>query len=264
MKHKSEDLKLMMAGGVFMLKVERLGVSWNVSGKYSESWFERNLINGSWEDGTYDVINRFQDKGGVMVDIGSWIGPISLFASQLFGRVISFEPDEVAFKLFEENLRVNNFTNISPINKGISEKNGTIRFGGNGRLGNSESTMMLDEISVEGEVVEVEVVKLEEAISELSINPKEISICKMDIEGGEKIVIPAIINFLKEYNIPLYISLHWGILEEEDIEKILILLFSNFDRCRYSRELGRTIEIDEILRRQAADLVFVNHGQLDV
>jgi len=249
--------------GFFMLKVERLGVSWNVSGEYSESWFERNLNNGSWEDGTYDVINRFQDKEGVLVDIGAWIGPISLFASELFGRVISFEPDEVAFKLFEENLRVNNFTNISPINKGISAKNGIIQFGGNGRLGNSESTMMLDEISVEGEIVEVEVVRLEEAINELSINPSEISICKMDIEGGEKIVVPAIINFLSEYNIPLYISLHWGILEEADIEKILTLLFSAFDQCRYSREIGGAIQIDEIMRRQAADLVFVNHGHID-
>jgi len=239
--------------------VERFGVSWNVSGKYSESWFERNLINGSWENGTYNAINLFEDKEGVLIDIGAWIGPISLYASELFGKVVSFEPDTVAFQLFEENLAVNNFTNIYPVNKGISSENGKIRFGGNGRLGNSESTMMLDDNIIEGEIIEVEVIELEEALSELSIDPKGVSICKMDIEGGEKIVVPAIKNFLQENNIPLMISLHWEILEEDEIEEILNHLFSIFDQCRYVRELGKPIEIQEIMLRQTAELLFTNY-----
>jgi len=40
-------------------------------------------------------------------------------------------------------------------------------------------------------------------------------------------------------------------------------VFSAFDQCRYSREIGGAIQIDEIMRCQAADLVFVNHGHID-
>ena len=245
-----------------MLEVERKGVVWNVSGEYSESWFERNLKNGTWEDGTFDIINRFRSEEGVLIDIGAWIGPISLFASRLFSRVISFEPDEVAFQRFEENLAANNFPNIAPINKGISFENGKIQFGGNGALGNSASTMMLDNLSAEGEMTEVEVVVLEETIENLEITPEEVTICKMDIEGGEKLVVPAIKDFLCDNDIPLLIALHWGTLSEGDIREILTHLFSSFDNCRYIYELDNPMAIEEIVLRKLPDLLFFNDADL--
>ena len=46
-------------------------------------------------------------------------------------------------KRLEENIKINKYNNIILINKCISNENKQLKFGGNGPLGNSESTMLI-------------------------------------------------------------------------------------------------------------------------
>ena len=55
-------------------------------------------------------------------------------------------------------------------------------------------------------------------------NQNRIDVLKMDIEGGEIIVVPYLKNFLKTYKPVFYISLHYVFLPESDIQIILDIL----------------------------------------
>jgi len=157
--------------------------------------------------------------------------------------VIAIEPDTVALERLKKNIRANSFNNISLIEKGLSKNNGTSEFGGNGELGNSESTLLIsnkaDYLSYDGrqhvhthnEILVIETITIETLIEEQKINPEDISLIKMDIEGGEKIVVPALVNFLKKYKPNFYISLHRCFLRPSDIEEIIDILFGVYDKC---------------------------------
>ena len=134
--------------------------------------------------------------------------------------VIAVEPDPIALERLKENLNVNNFNNINLIEKALSDKNGITQFGGNGDLGNSESTILVDDSNFfsysgrhtkywkgqQNNIIQVETITIEKLIEEQNINPENLSLTKIDIEGGEKIVIPYLKSFLTRYKPVLYIS----------------------------------------------------------
>jgi len=220
-------------------------IKFNVKGAYSEMWFSNNKIN-EWEQDTFNILEYYKDlEKGIYMDIGAWIGPTVLYSANLYNKVIAIEPDPIAIERLEENLSVNNFTNIQLIKKALSDKNGTSKFGGNGELGNSESTLLIakdDYFSYEGrhthtwkdkqnDIIEIETTTIQTMLDEINICPNKISLIKMDIEGGEIIVIPYLESFLKQYKPPLFISLHYIYLRLSDINLILDILFSIYNKC---------------------------------
>lgn len=60
-----------------------------------------------WEIGTFDFLKKYANKNKVMIDIGSWIGPISLPLSYYFKKCICFEPDKFAYDEFVSNIKIN-------------------------------------------------------------------------------------------------------------------------------------------------------------
>src|SRR5947208_17197036 len=60
------------------------------------SWFRGIWEDGSWEPETLQVVERFVKPGTTLVDIGAWLGPVSLWATHLGGRAVAVEPDPVA------------------------------------------------------------------------------------------------------------------------------------------------------------------------
>ena len=81
--------------------------------------------------------------------------------------------------------------------------------------------------------MEIETITIEKLIEEQDIDPQNISLIKMDIEGGEKIVVPSLVNFLTTYKPVFYISLHRCFLRESDIKQIIDILFNIYDKCYY-------------------------------
>ena len=60
-----------------------------------------------WEADTFEFVRRNVTPGGLMLDIGAWIGPIGLYAASLGARVIALEPDPVSIASLRENARLN-------------------------------------------------------------------------------------------------------------------------------------------------------------
>ena len=185
--------------------------------------------------------------------------------------MIAIEPDPIALERLKKNMSVNSFTNLVLIEKGLSIENGVMQFGGNGSLGNSESTLLIsdkeDYLSYDGrhtktwshnEIVEIETITIEKLIEQQNIDPQHISLIKMDIEGGEKIVIPALVNFLNKYKPVFYISLHRCFLRKLEIEKIIDILFNIYDKCYYFTRNGEKKLSDKnfIKKHSLCSLVF--------
>ena len=185
------------------------------------------------------LLRTFLDKNHSFLDIGAWIGPISLFAAPLCRHVYSIEPDPVALNHLLYNTSF--LPNITVIPLALGERDGTTVFGGNGEMGNSESTMLVRE---EGYTKKLGAklrtnVGAEEAwratgtitVAMTSIETIEkthdLSDCnlvKIDIEGGEKFVIPALLNFFRKKKPTLILSLHPTYLTQKEIREIVKML----------------------------------------
>jgi FkbM family methyltransferase len=215
-----------------------------VSDVYSKSWFGDNKIDW-WEQDTFWILEHYKNtKGSTYIDIGAWIGPTVLYSANIYKRVVAIEPDPVALQRLKTNMKANTFDNITLIEKGLSSENGKSNFGGNGDLGNSESTLLIankeDYLSYPGrhtlhhkhdQVVTIDTITIESLIEQEKIDPESISLIKMDIEGGEKIVVPGLVNFLKKHKTAFYISLHRCYLRPSEIEEIIDTLFGIYDKC---------------------------------
>lgn len=229
--------------------IKKNNTQFYIKGDYSINWFVNNIENNIWECDTFNILDFYQNKNSIYIDIGAWIGPTVLYAADKYKQIICFEPDPVAISRLNENLSVNNFKNITLITKALSNNNGISNFGGNGELGNSMSTLLVSLDNKEAffndygrggflsyderkkYIISIETITIDKVLKDNNINPNNIGLIKMDIEGGEKIVIPSMQNFLKKYKPNFFISLHRVFLEENDINIILNILFNIYDNC---------------------------------
>jgi FkbM family methyltransferase len=245
--------------------------SFSISDDYSKNWFANNKLD-KWEKDTFHILEYYKNhKESIYIDIGAWIGPTVLYSANIYKKVIAVEPDPVALKRLKQNINANKFNNIVLIEKGLSSSNGTSQFGGNGPLGNSESTLLIsnkdDYLSYKGrhtkvhthnDIVSIKTITIETLIEEHKINPDHISLIKMDIEGGEKIVVPSLVNFLNKHKPIFYISLHRCYLRNSEIEEIIDILFKIYDKCYVFSPSGNKELVDKkfIQEKNLTSLVF--------
>ena len=253
------------------MKIKKNNCSFFISDHFSKKWFSNNSLD-TWEQETFHILEYYKNhKESIYIDIGAWIGPTVLYSANIYKKVIAIEPDPVALTRLKQNMSVNSFDNIVLIEKGLSSYNGTSEFGGNGDLGNSESTLLIankdDYLSYSGrhtkhhthnEVVSIETITIDTLIEEQKINPDHISLIKMDIEGGEKIVVPSLVNFLEKYKPIFYISLHRCFLRPNEIEEIIDILFKIYDKCYFFSPNGKKKLVNKnfIQRKNLTSLVF--------
>ncbi|WP_420574464.1 FkbM family methyltransferase [Kordia sp.] len=218
-----------------------------VEGYCPNGFFTDCVQNGGWEEETFVILEKYSTKNKVYIDVGAWIGPTVLFAAKLYEKVVCFEPDPVALLTLEYNLLINDFEHVILEKKALATHSGTIKFGGNWEMGNSESTILVNDTSflskkpAEGQrgthksrtenIIEVPSITIEKVIETHAINPDTIALIKMDIEGGEYIVLPAMKDFLQTYTPNFYLSLHFVYLLEFQVNEILTILFEIYNRC---------------------------------
>jgi len=249
------------------MDIYKNNLSFKIKGGFSEKWFSKERFQ-NWENNTFYIFDHYANLDCNYIDIGAWIGPTVMYAAQKFKKVIAIDPDRLAFYRLTENLSVNNFTNVILVNKCLSYEDGVTSFGGNGKWGNSESTMLVSDpeySSWEGRwskeereknIETVETIKIETILE--TYNLDNIGFVKMDIEGGEMIVIPAIADFLLSNRPVLYISLHFCFLQPCHIRDILDILFKIYNTCYlYDNEGNKTIVTkDNIIEHEITSVVF--------
>ena len=92
---------------------------------YPEGQISKRIFTNSFENHQVTAFQRIIKPGMIVVDAGANIGLYSLIASKiagLKGKVFSFEPSKETFKRLENNIKLNNFHNITAVNEGLGDK----------------------------------------------------------------------------------------------------------------------------------------------
>ena len=186
---------------------------------HAEFWgnFERR----AWEPETLGVLRHFLNAESVYYDIGAWIGPTVVYAAQRCRTVFAFEPDPVAYHFLLENITRNRLTNVRAFNLALAGTSGVGMLNSFGAsLGDSMSSLLAQDKQDAGWPVTK--VTLDTVINDLScVTPDFV---KIDIEGGEFDLVPAIRRHLEQWRPVLYLSLHAPFLPSaERVEKLRAL-----------------------------------------
>lgn len=143
-------------------------------------------VDGVFEKNQLEVLTDFLNtmdfsfNSKDCIDVGANIGNHSLYFSDLFSTVISFEAHPKVFKLLEFNTA--EFKNITCYNKGIGEKREILRLSGN--LHNTGgSSFVYDQKQTQYYDVQVE--NLDSYLDQFN----QVGLIKIDVEGMEKAVI---------------------------------------------------------------------------
>lgn len=194
---------------------------WITEGRYDHEWA---------------VYDKHLKPEHTFIDLGAWVGAHSLYASLIAKRIVSVEPDPVAYKILVENL-----SNLSPrpethvLSTAITGHKGTVRIG-SGFLGASTTRINPNAGGgigawEEGQQCEVPCETLRELCNQL---PDPLFI-KMDVEGAEELIFEDV-EFFKERKPTLYIEFHpfwWN--DEQKVRKHFQRIADNYARVTCPR-----------------------------
>jgi FkbM family methyltransferase len=188
-------------------------------------WIQENLFFlGEYEPEELGFVAEQLKTGDVFIDVGANIGLYTLHAAGRVGDsgiVIAFEPVEKTFRLLENNVSLNNFSNIRVENLALSDKEKPIEIftentGTNSGMASSYLEFYSDSIRVDA-------VSLD---GYLDRNPPErVDFIKMDIEGGEYPALLGMKKTLQRFSPMLLVEIDEKVLETTPYYKNDILSF---------------------------------------
>jgi len=187
-------------------------------------------IFSSWENDTFIVFDKILNKNKTFIDIGGWIGTTCIYSSRKSKNVYVVEADKESIISLKENCRLNS-DNITIIDKAIYNKSEDIViFGKNTHLNNSklnDSTSQIcnnDNIDIQNEgYYSVKTITIDDIMKQYDIKPIDISLIKVDIEGGEEFILEDLFRLKRNYNVSLYISFHHSWWKNKDLTRFEFL-----------------------------------------
>jgi len=129
------------------------------------------------------------EPGDVVIDIGANVGWYSLLLARLAqdnAHVFAFEPDPLNFKLLEHNIRLNEVTQITAIQKALAADDGMQRLyqHDSNNLGRHSLLQLQD-----GNAVDVQTTSLDNFWNESGLGTRVPRFIKIDIEGYELVAL---------------------------------------------------------------------------
>jgi FkbM family methyltransferase len=205
-----------------------------------------------WEPECYNIIDKYLQADSVFVDIGAWIGPLSLYAAHKCRQVLSIEVDPVALACLKRSIELLHLSNVNIIEKALYSTDDGVVFGKNRYLANASlgdsTSQILSEVSDSFQTVAS--ISVQSLIKHL-LEVGKISLIKIDIVGGEEHVLREMCKFCSSFSIPLYVSFHlpwWTNLNWHTLETLLIEFYEEMH-----------VSALQTLRRDGfASLLFVN------
>lgn len=161
------------------------------------SWFfDTNYVG--WENETFSVFQRFA-PGKVALDIGAWVGPTALWLGKVATKVVALEPTEAAFTELCKNLAVNADLHgkVTAVNAAMDASD---RKASMSNKGDSSDRVL-------GSLIEVQTKSIDSLRKEYP-ELEQVGFVKIDTEGYERIIVPALESFFKEKKPTAYVSLH--------------------------------------------------------
>lgn len=179
-----------------------------------QSRFWKRVNRGGWEPETFRIFDRHITPETLFLDIGAWIGSTALYGAQRAARCVAFEPDPVAFAALTANLAANAAQEwaqrLEILDCAINKDGASFTLGGSAEGADSMSSALFP-----GRVNQwtVKARRLPDVL-EAYRQPGQPVFMKIDIEGGEYDLLPAIRDILADPLVTAYISFHPQMLDE--------------------------------------------------
>jgi FkbM family methyltransferase len=167
---------------------------------------------GTWEPETLEALERVVRPGDTVLDIGAWVGPTALFSAALGARVVAVEADPAAQEQLGRNLAANPALSaaITVIRAAATPDGAPVRLGAARKRGDSMSSALLSGAPDSWDCPGVGPSDLLEAAKPAE---NRALIVKIDIEGGEYGLVPALAPCLPPSTRAVLLALHPRILE---------------------------------------------------
>ena len=201
-------------------------------------WFMKALSVGGWESDTFSTFLSVKDKNKWALDIGGWIGPTAIWLSQHFESVVIVEADPVALSALKLNLKTSNCNNCLILERPIHSESGKqLWFGANGfrsgELGESTSQLRLEGKSTD---IPMTTISIKDILDEKG--REDLGFIKVDIEGGEESIIPALFEEASEIGSPIWLSFHVSWWRDK-----------NPERFREWFKMSNNVDVDELMKK---------------
>ena len=178
----------------------------------TESFFSKEYA--SWEDDTsFYVFRNLVNANSIVLDVGGWIGSTACWFAKVAAQVLVLEPTVSAFPKLVANLRANDATNAHALNAALGSTNGTLFMT---NRGNSMDTFVSE--ATKGSVAVP--VRTIEDLSAAYPFLKRANFVKIDTEGHELHIVPALAAYLASVRPTVFVSLHPDALKPEQLRGI--------------------------------------------
>ena len=167
---------------------------------------------GLWEPELLSAFERLVRPGDVVLDIGAWVGPTSLFAALLGARVVSVEADPRAAALLRANVAANPGLagHIRILERAAAAREGHVSLAAPRKPGDSMSSVLL---GGRPDGWSVPTVTPDGLMAEAMTAEAGALLVKVDIEGGEYDLLPALVPALPHGRVrALIAAFHPGLL----------------------------------------------------
>jgi FkbM family methyltransferase len=186
-------------------------------------------IYSNWENDTFNVFDKYLSKDKIFIDIGGWIGTTTMYGSRKSQKVYSIDANNDSFNDMIQTNCINNYTLINKVIYNID--NIKIKIGKNKFLSDSELNDSTSQIYNENGNSDdlAETITLESIITNYQINPREISLIKVDISGGEENILNDLISIHNKYNTPIYVKFRYTWWNDPDLDRFNFLTATQKD-----------------------------------
>ncbi|HEX3088213.1 MAG TPA: FkbM family methyltransferase [Ilumatobacteraceae bacterium] len=165
------------------------GRTFNVVAGHHEGFWDD--CEAGWEATTFDVLTARLSAGSIFVDVGSWIGPMTLVAASCGARVIAYEPDPTAADELIENIAANPGFDVDVRRVALWTSTGHRELRG-GPVGLGESMSSFSGRSGRIGTTTVATIDARDAATSWPAD----ALVKIDVEGAEYRLVPRLRPFL--------------------------------------------------------------------
>lgn len=183
-----------------------------------------------------------------IIDAGGYVGDTALlFSSYTDKNIHVFEASPSNMDIIRETIRLNHLDNIVPVSKALGEKSGTATFS----LGERNSCNSLVERPGYNypDHIEVPVVTLDDYVRE---NDLEIGLIKVDIEGGEQLLLRGAVETIRTQHPILLISIYHSANDFFEIKPMIEKMCGKYT-FRIVKPANPAIALETILLAEVRD-----------
>ena len=183
-----------------------------------------------------------------IIDAGGYVGDTALLFSSYTDKSIHvFEASPSNMDIIRETIRLNQLENIVPVSKALGEKSGTATFS----LGERNSCNSLIERPGYNypNHIEVPVITLDDYVRE---NNLEVGLIKVDIEGGEQLLLKGAVETIRTQHPILLISIYHSANDFFEIKPMIEKMCDKYT-FRIIKPANSAIVIETILLAEVRD-----------